>query len=176
MGPSVLLYDRSTEESQMFAALFGVANCRFRAFEEVEPAFRAVAVDPPDVVISRVWGTLTPEAARLTLTARIRAHDGTAHIPVLMLGTTIDPGIDALANAIGAIRHRRLPILPDALIVDIDRMHRLNRLRDGSRRAIEKSRALMQAVLVESARARLQRTSAERTARRAADILARWRS
>ncbi len=121
MSCSILFVDDFPDERDMYTQCLEAAEFHVRVFDDVDTAFADALTTVPDAVISRLR-TRSRELVGTTLTMRLRAHEVTRHVPVLIITSSILAEDRQAATLAGCNEYLLLPCLPSELVAVVKQL------------------------------------------------------
>jgi CheY-like chemotaxis protein len=126
--PSVLVLNPYSDEREMYSSYLQASGFEVRAHEHADEALRAIAAAPPDVLILRLRQS-RPGMSGIDVVRRVKGTVRTRSVAVVMISASMQPDDRAAAAAAQCDRYLLLPVLPDELAREIDRLLRRPRSR-----------------------------------------------
>lgn len=117
---SVLLIDAFPDEGEMYAEYLATCGCATEVCCDAHVAIEHATRNAPDIVVTRLRqsGPLTG----IDIVARLKAHDATRHVPVVMITTSMSAADRDAALQAGCDGYMLLPTLPDDLFAELRRV------------------------------------------------------
>jgi CheY-like chemotaxis protein len=117
---SVLLVSAFADESEMYAEYLRYEGFDVYRCADPTTAMTMLQQRPVDIVIARL--RRVGAVGGLAFTRRVKADHETAHVPVIVLTTHMQPSVRADAEAAGCDAFFLLPCSPDLIACEVRRL------------------------------------------------------
>ena len=118
---TVLLVTGFPDERTIYSEVLRAHGFDVRIADGPHDALKRAIQHPPDVVVTRI---LQPGHTinGVELLRRLKQHETTAHVPVVIITSLIEAEYRAAAIQAGCDAYLLLPVLPDKLALEIHRV------------------------------------------------------
>jgi len=117
---SVLLVDSNRDTREMYAIALRAAGFRTIETEDARSGWEQAAILQPAAVITEL--RLGPGPDGIEFCARLKANDGTARVPIIMVTGWSRPDAHERAQRAGCFAVRVKPVTPDDLVALVVRI------------------------------------------------------
>jgi two-component system cell cycle response regulator DivK len=116
--PTVLLVTHVADERAIYGESLHAQGFNVRMAEGPDDAFAMATREPPDIIVTRI---LQPgyTANGIDLLRRLKQHDLTARIPVIIITSLMQPDYREQAMEAGCDGYLLLPALPDLFVAEV---------------------------------------------------------
>ena len=123
---SVVILDPFEDERDMYAMYLRAAGFDVWAHEHAAEAWRTLATQRADAIILRLR-QLPPGASGIDFVRELRQSRATCHLAVVMITTSMRHEDEDAACRAGTDSYLLLPVRPDEMVAEVQRVMRLGR-------------------------------------------------